>query len=120
MRRSCQIGLSPSALIDAVSNTNVISPGGRIEAGNASFAVEPTGNFETVADIGDVVIEIPDRPGETVYLRDLVDIRRAYVDPPDSVARVNGKPTLAMAISMRPCMADCSCAISAMVFINAS
>ena len=56
--RLAQIGLTAQGLIDAVSNTNVISPGGRIEAGIASFAVEPTGNFNSVFDIGKCKIGI--------------------------------------------------------------
>ena len=98
--RLAQIGLTAQGLIDAVSNTNVISPGGRIEAGIASFAVEPTGNFNSVVDIGNVIIEIPDRPGETVYLRDLAKITRAYVDPPKSPALFNGKPAVVLSVQM--------------------
>ena len=41
-------------------------------------------------------------PGGTVaYLEDIVEIYRGYKDPPQSVSRVNGVPTLAIAISMR-------------------
>ena len=62
--------------------------------------MEPSGNFEAVKDIGNVILEIPGRPGETVYLRDLARITRAYVDPPKSPALFNGKPAIVLSVQM--------------------
>ncbi len=98
--RLAQLGLSASSLIDAVTSTNIISPGGRIEAGSTSFTVEPSGNFESLEDIGQVIIAIPDQPGQVVYLRDLAEIKRAYVDPPKSPAYFNGKPAVIVSVQM--------------------
>ena len=36
-----------------------------------------------------------------MYLGDIANVYRDYVDPPNSIARVNGQPTLALAIAMR-------------------
>ena len=95
-----QLGVSASSLVDAVNNTNIISPGGKIEAGTTSFTVEPSGNFETVDEIGQVTIAVPDRPGQVVYLRDLAKIERAYVDPPKSPAFFNGDPAIVISVQM--------------------
>ncbi|MFQ5983784.1 MAG: efflux RND transporter permease subunit, partial [Woeseiaceae bacterium] len=53
----------------------------------------------TIEDLRRSVIELPG--GALVYLEDIVDVYRGYTDPPTSIARVNGQPTLALAVSMR-------------------
>lgn len=98
--RLSQLGISPQSLIDTVNKTNIISPGGRIEAGNVSFSVEPTGNFNSLDDIGQVTVEIPDKPGQVIYLRDFAVIRRDYVDPPKNPAFFNGKPAIVVGVQM--------------------
>ncbi len=98
--RLSQLGISPQALIDTVNKTNIVSPGGRIEAGISSFAIEPTGNFDSLDDIGQVTVEIPDRPGQVIYLRDFATIRRDYVDPPKNPAFYNGKPAIVIGVQM--------------------
>ena len=98
--RLSQLGISPTDLINTIGNTNIVSPGGRIEAGVASFAVEPTGNFDDLEDIGQVTVEVPDKPGQVVYLRDLAKITRAYVDPPKNPAYFNGKPAIVISVQM--------------------
>ena len=98
--RLSQLGISPQALIDTVNKTNIISPGGRIEAGISSFAIEPTGNFDSLGDIGQVTIEIPDKPGQVIYLRDFATIKRDYVDPPKNPAFYNGKPAIVIGVQM--------------------
>ena len=100
--RLAQFGLNPQSLMSAVQDTNIISPGGRIEAGSASFTIEPTGNFERVSDIAEVIIGVPNNPGRVVYLRDLVEIRRAYVDPPQSPAFFNGEEAVIIEVQMIP------------------
>ncbi len=98
--RLAQLGLSVQLLVNSIGQTNIISPGGRIEAGATSLAIETTGNFETLDDIGQVTIQIPDKPGQVVYVRDIATIRRAYVDPPKSPAYFNGKPAIIVSVQM--------------------
>ena len=98
--RLAQLGISPTDLINTIGNTNIVSPGGRVEAGIASFAVEPTGNFDSLDDIGQVTVEIPDKPGQVIYLRDFAKITRDYVDPPKNPAYFNGKPAIVIGVQM--------------------
>ena len=98
--RLSQLGLSPDSLSDSVAQTNIISPGGRIEAGVASFTIEPSGNFESLAELGNVTIEVPNTDGQVVYLRDLVTITRSYVDPPKSPVFFNAQPAIVISVQM--------------------
>ncbi len=98
--RLAQFGLDVDALLNAIGQTNIVSPGGRIEAQGQSFNVEPSGNFESVADIGEVTVAIPDQQGQVVYLRDLAEITRAYVDPPKSPVYFNGERAVVLSVQM--------------------
>ena len=98
--RLSQLGLSPESLANSVSQTNIVSPGGRIEAGVASFTIEPSGNFESLAELGNVTLEVPNTEGQVVYLRDLVTISRSYVDPPKNPVFFNARPAIVISVQM--------------------
>lgn len=97
--RLAELGLSPQQLSAALASVNIVSSGGNIVSGRERITLEPTGNFESVEDLQRTVIELPG--GALVYLEDIVEIYRGYKDPPNSVSRANGEPTLAVAVSMR-------------------
>ncbi|NND47009.1 MAG: efflux RND transporter permease subunit [Woeseiaceae bacterium] len=97
--RLSELGLSPQQLSASLATVNILSSGGDIVSGRERITLEPSGNFESVADLQRTVIQLPG--GALVYLEDIVDIYRGYKDPPRSVSRVNGEPTLAIAVSMR-------------------
>ncbi len=97
--RLSELGLSPQQLSASLASVNILSSGGDVVSGRERITLEPTGNFETIEDLKRTVMQLPG--GALVYLEDIVEIYRAYKDPPRSIARVNGLPTLALAVSMR-------------------
>jgi len=97
--RLAELGMSPQRLSAALAAVNIVSAGGNIVSGRERITLEPTGNFESIEDLRRTLVELPG--GTVAYLEDFVDISRGYKDPPESVSRVNGEPTLAIAISMR-------------------
>jgi multidrug efflux pump subunit AcrB len=97
--RLAELGLSPQQLSASLASVNILSSGGDIISGRERITLEPTGNFESLDDLQRTVIQLPG--GALVYLEDIVDVYRGYKDPPRSVSRVNGEPTLAIAVSMR-------------------
>ncbi len=94
-----ELGLSPQQLATSLASVNILSSGGDVVSGRERIALEPTGNYESLQDLRRTVLQLPS--GALVYLEDIVDIYRGYKDPPQSVSRMNGHPTLALAISMR-------------------
>ncbi|NQZ12464.1 MAG: efflux RND transporter permease subunit, partial [Algicola sp.] len=96
-----QLGISPNRLISELQNQNIISPGGQVDTGLTSFVVEPTGNFDSIEEIGNTHITIPGTE-DTLALKDIVSIRRDYIDPPDKPAYFNGKPAIMLAVAMLP------------------
>ena len=93
------LGLSPKQLSGVLASVNILSSGGKVVSGRERIALEPTGNFESVEDLRRTVLQLPS--GGVVYLEDIAEVYRAYVDPPKNFARSNGESTLAIAISMR-------------------
>lgn len=96
-----QLGISPQTLINELKNQNVISSGGQIDTGLKAFIIEPTGNFNSIDDIGNTHISIPNSE-ETIALKDIVSLRRGTIDPPYQPAYFNGKPAIMFAVSMLP------------------
>ena len=97
--RLSELGLSPQQLSASLAAVNILSSGGDILSGRERITLEPSGNFESIEDLQRTVIQLPG--GALVYLEDIVEIRRGYKDPPQSISRANGEPTLAVAVSMR-------------------
>jgi len=98
--RLAELGLSSLQLQNLLESRNIILPGGTVDAGVETIILEPSGNFQSIADVRRAVIDIPGRR-ELLYLEDIVDIRRGYIDPPESITRSSGNPALALAISLR-------------------
>jgi multidrug efflux pump subunit AcrB len=94
-----KLGMTPKFLKDNLQQRNIIQPGGEIDVAQESIALEPSGNFASVEELKRTVIRLP-MNDELVYLEDIVDIYRDYVDPPEGLVRIDGHPGLTLAISM--------------------
>ena len=97
--RLAEIGISPAQLAQTLRNRNIIDPGGSISTGMERISIEPSGNYETIADLGNTIIDIPGKK-QLVYLRDLATIRSGYVDPAVARMHANGVTALGVAVSM--------------------
>ncbi|MGI9321498.1 MAG: efflux RND transporter permease subunit, partial [Thiogranum sp.] len=80
---------------------NIVLPGGRVDAAAQNIVVSPTGNFRSVEDIENVEFTIP-ATQQTIRLRDLVAIERAYADPPRDMAYFNGQRAIVISVSITP------------------
>ncbi len=98
--RLAEFNLSPKRLARLLQDRNIILPGGDIRTQFEKIVIEPTGDFDSIEDIKNTVITIPET-NELVRLQDIVEIRRTYIDPPQSLMRADGVPSLALAISLR-------------------
>ncbi len=98
--RLAELGMSPHQLRTALSGLNIIIPGGEIQSGRERVALEPSGNFQSVDDIRRSIINVPGSR-DLVFLEDIAEVTRGYVDPPTARARASGENAIALAISMR-------------------
>ena len=95
--RLAEVGLSPSQLGGILSSQNIIISGGTITVFGEDVALEPTGNYETVEDIGRTIVPLPG--GGVAYLSDLVDIRLGYNDPATAWMHSTGRRCLGLSIA---------------------
>ncbi len=98
--RLAELGISPLQLKNILEARNIIIPGGQIFTNREQIVLEPTGNFDSVADLRRTVITLPGRT-ELVYLEDIVEIHRGYIDPPATRVHYTGTPALTLAINLR-------------------
>ncbi|MEM9552869.1 MAG: efflux RND transporter permease subunit [Acidobacteriota bacterium] len=98
--RLTELGVSPQQLEGVLQSLNILSSGGDITIGRELIVLEPTGNFDTVEDLREAIIEIPGSRA-LVRLRDIAEIYRAYEDPISQKVRVDGEDAISFAISMR-------------------
>lgn len=94
-----KLGMTPKFLKDSLEQRNIIQPGGEIDVETESIALEPSGNFSSVDELKRTVVRLPNTD-QLVYLEDIVDIYRGYVDPPEGLVRIDGDPGLTLAVSM--------------------
>ena len=95
-----KLGLTPMQLLQLLAVQNVIIPGGSVTTGDERIVLEPSGNFESVDELRRTIVQVPGR-SDVVYLGDIAEISRDYVDPPDRLMRANGVPALGLGVSMR-------------------
>ncbi len=98
--RLAELGVSPGQLRAILSARNIIFPGGEIFTEDEQIVLEPSGNFESVEELARTVIKLPGRD-DLVYLGDLAQVRRGYIDPATTKVRYDGQPCLVLAVSLR-------------------
>ena len=94
-----EVGISPDELGEIVRKRNIITPGGSITIGPQRLILEPTGNLNSLEELGKTIVPIPGK-NDVLYLEDIVDIRSGYADPADPMSRANGEDALVLAISL--------------------
>lgn len=92
------LGLDYGQIFAAIAAQNAVRPSGVISSGLENLTVRVSGAFETEADILATPLVAN---GRTFRLGDVATVRRGEVDPPAPMFRVDGKPAIGLAISMR-------------------
>ena len=102
MRRAkmAELGVSPDEVIQALSSKNLVAPAGKATMGSERVALNPTGEFESEREFGDLLIRGRGVGSNAlVFLRDVADITRGYEDPPTSILRYDGERAVGLGIS---------------------
>ncbi|MGY8683008.1 efflux RND transporter permease subunit [Bradyrhizobium sp. UFLA05-153] len=92
------LGVDRSALIAALQAQNNVRPAGTIRTGTESISIRVSGGFQSEQDIANINFSAG---GRMLRLSDIARVRRGFTDPPQPMFRVNGKPAIGLAISMR-------------------
>ena len=96
--RLAGLGLDYPSLIAALQAQNIVRPAGVLETGDERVTLRVSGAFDNEEDIRGVNFVAG---GRNIRLGDIAEVRRGFVDPPQPMFRVNGKPSIGLAIAMR-------------------
>jgi len=91
-------GITLSQLARAISNNNLIIPGGAQDTGSGKFNIEVPSIFETAEDVYSIPIKVTQ--DAVVTLSDIGEIRRTFKDY-SSFAKVNGQDAVTLEIRLR-------------------
>ncbi len=97
--RLSQLGISREVIYNSLAGQNLVAPAGKVRVGSQYIRIEPTGEFTSVEDIGNLLILQDDATDTKLYLKDIAAITRDYEDPPNQLMRFNGRPAIGIGIS---------------------
>ncbi|MFT7212309.1 MAG: multidrug efflux pump subunit AcrB [Granulosicoccus sp.] len=98
-RKLAAVGVQLPELIKDLRAQNVVLPAGELDAGGTRLTLEASGDLRSLEDIENVLTQVVGIGG-TVRLADLLDVRRAYEDPPNKPVWFNGQPAVMVAVEM--------------------
>ena len=102
MRREkmAELGVSQQDIYNALAAKNVVAPSGYLTLGKEFIPVNPTGEFTSEKEFGDLLVKGRTTPNDPlVFLRDVADIHRDYKYPATSYLRYDGEPAVGLAVS---------------------
>ena len=102
-----ELKVHPKMILETLARHNKVVDAGALDLDGERIRLAPSGSFESVEEIGNLVVRgNPSDPmtvgapsTDLVLLRDVAAIERGYLDPPMSMMRFNGRPAIGVAIS---------------------
>jgi multidrug efflux pump subunit AcrB len=91
-------GITLNQLSTILSRVNVVSRAGEIASGSESIRLHPTGEFQNIEDLADVIVA-PYGSGSATRLRDIATLSRGLSESPSSLYHANGQRAIAMGVS---------------------
>lgn len=92
------LGIPLSRVYDLLQTQNVVSNAGAIRAGSESVRINPTGEFQDVTQLEQLLISEPGA-SELIYLGDVAEISMGFAEVPSKVMRYAGDEALVIGIS---------------------
>lgn len=102
-KRLAQLGLDMNQVLGQLAAQNAVEAAGVLDAGAQNMQIRVAGAFRSVADLERLPIRgVNPATGAAAMLRlsDIAQVRRGFIDPPAVKVRHQGKPVIALGISM--------------------
>ncbi|MEM9657591.1 MAG: efflux RND transporter permease subunit, partial [Planctomycetota bacterium] len=94
------LGLSTAAVSQQIRDSDATTPAGSLRIGEGDLLIDVQSARDSADRLGDVQIQFGPR-GEKVDLADVATIRKAIVNPPDSVALADGRRAVVAGVLIR-------------------
>ncbi|MCW8963603.1 MAG: efflux RND transporter permease subunit [Gammaproteobacteria bacterium] len=91
-------GVTGIELEQSLKSQNLVTDSGAVRVGPENIRINPTGHFQSVQEISNLLIVGSDN--NLTRLGDIATVHRAYDELPDSYNYFNGEPALTIGISM--------------------
>jgi multidrug efflux pump subunit AcrB len=98
IKRMSALGISPKTIFNLLATQNVVSDAGATRIGDDYIRIQPTGEFSDVSELGNLIINESGSSG-LIYLRDVAEIKRGFVEVPSNIITFNGDLALNVGIS---------------------
>ncbi len=98
MKKLSSLGLSPNSMFNLLATQNVVSDAGAVKIGDEYLRIHPTGEFEDVEQLGDLILTEGGAQG-LIFLKDVAQIKRGYVEVPSNIINFNGQLALNLGVS---------------------
>ncbi|MFK7734988.1 MAG: efflux RND transporter permease subunit [Pirellulaceae bacterium] len=99
--KAAAAGLSPEAIARQLATADVKSSAGTLRGEHADLVIEIGNEFESLEDIRSASLQTS-RPGQTLSLLEVANVRRLTPSPPPSRVLVDGKPGVVVSVLLRP------------------
>ncbi|MCC9646093.1 efflux RND transporter permease subunit [Rubrivivax sp. JA1029] len=102
-KRMAELGLDAGEVVAQLGAQNAMEGAGTLQAGAEQLQLRVGGQFSSVEELARFPIRaVNPQTGRasTIRLQDIAEIRRGYVDPPTTMVRHQGRPVLALGVSM--------------------
>ncbi len=96
--RLATLGISIKRIYDLLQTQNVVSNAGSIRAGSESVRINPSGEFDDVAQLEQLLISEPGA-SELIYLGDVAEIYLGFAETPSKIMRYAGDEALVLGVS---------------------
>lgn len=98
-RKLAAVGVQLPQVLQDLQNQNVILPAGQLDANGTTLILEANGDLGSVDEVGDILTKVEGLSG-FVRLKDLMTVRRGYVDPATKPVYFNGQPAIMVSVEM--------------------
>jgi len=96
--RMAELGIDIQEITRVLTSQNVVVNAGNVLVHDDYLRISPTGNFQSVQEIGELMISSESRT--LIRLKDIATITRAYDEVPKKIFYINGQPGVSIGISM--------------------
>lgn len=98
--RAALLGVRPEQIFAVLREQNLVAPAGEVDVGPKAVVIRPTGDWGSLEDFENLVIRgATPESSELIFLRDVAEVTRGYVEPPTTLLRYDGEPAIGLGLS---------------------
>lgn len=92
------LGIAPTQIYQLLQQQNTVSNAGKVKVGTESIRLHPTGEFQNVSELENLLISSPGS-SKLIYLGDVAKVSRQYAEVPTHITRYGGEQALLLGVS---------------------